>query len=255
MSTRKFRQCVATAQIGKNDRVWFPRWIDRYAGQARNSPAALTISTAEVIRFLRELRDNGVRAWQRVQALRAIELYRDLVLETDEPSLVDIRLKLLEIAAKERHLGPGQAGGPGVNDERKLIGHIDPREPALIREMRAELRLMHYALETERAYVGWIERFIRHCGSADLKQFGEGEIKTFLTDLAVKGDVAPSTQNQALSALLFLYQKVIGRELSFLDAVRSTKPERLPVVLSREEIARLLPEFQNRNRLMFLVMY
>ena len=72
MSTRKFRQCVATAQIGKNDRVWFPRWIDRYAGPERNSPAALTISTAEVIRFLRELRDNGVRAWQRVQALRAI---------------------------------------------------------------------------------------------------------------------------------------------------------------------------------------
>jgi integron integrase len=71
----------------------------------------------------------------------------------------------------------------------------------------------------------------------------------------VEGDVAVNTQNQAKSALLFLYQSVFGRELGFLDVVSASKPARLPVVLSREEIARLLPEFTDLKRLMFLVMY
>jgi integron integrase len=111
------------------------------------------------------------------------------------------------------------------------------------------------ALETERAYVGWVQRFIRHCGADDVTQFGEAEIKTFLTDLAVEGDVTPGTQNQAKCALLFLFQSVLGRELEFLDVARAKKPERLPVVLSRQEIALLLPEFKGLRWLMFLVMY
>lgn len=121
--------------------------------------------------------------------------------------------------------------------------------------MRQELRLRHKALETERAYIGWIGRFIRHCGSEDLQAFGEPEIKTFLTKLAVEGDVAASTQDQAKSALLFLYQQVLNRELAFLDVSRANKPKRLPVVLSRAEITTLLPEFTDLRRLMFLVMY
>jgi len=70
----------------------------------------------------------------------------------------------------------------------------------LIQRMRKELRVRHKALETERAYVGWVERFMRHCGSEDLDQFGEPEIKAFLTYLAVEGDVTFGTQNQAKCA-------------------------------------------------------
>ena len=144
---------------------------------------------------------------------------------------------------------------PGVDDERHLVGAIDPHEPQCLQEMRRELRVRRKALETERAYVGWVSRFMRHCGSEDLRQFGDGEIKSFLTHLAVEGNVAPNTQNQAKSALLFLYQQVFQRELGFLDAVPANKPERLPVVLSREEIARLWPEFTGLRRLMFQLMY
>ena len=79
-------------------------------------------------------------------------------------------------------------------------------------------------------------------------EFGEGEIKSFLTDLAVEGNVAASTQDQAKSALLFLYQQVLNRELAFLNVSRSTKPQRLPVVLSRAEITKLLPEFSDIKR-------
>ena len=84
---------------------------------------------------------------------------------------------------------------------------------------------------------------------------GEAEMRSFLTSLAVEGNVAPNTQGQAKSALLFLFQHVLSREVGFLDIVSADKPERLPVVLSRQEIARLLPEFQSIRRLMFLVMY
>jgi len=71
---------------------------------------------------------------------------------------------------------------------------IDPSEPQILQAMRKELRLRHLALETERAYVGWIVRFIRHCGSAELQSFGENEIKSFLTELAVEGNVTAGTR-------------------------------------------------------------
>ena len=111
------------------------------------------------------------------------------------------------------------------------------------------------ALKTERAYVGWVRRFIGHCKSEELDCFGEPEIKSFLTRLAVEGNVTAGTQDQAMCALLYLYQVVLGRELGFLDVSKATKPERLPVVLSRQEIASLLPEFVGLKRLMFLTMY
>ncbi|HUG67196.1 MAG TPA: phage integrase N-terminal SAM-like domain-containing protein [Pirellulaceae bacterium] len=109
--------------------------------------------------------------------------------------------------------------------------------------------------DTEKAYVGWVRRFIAHCGSEDLQQFGEPQIRSFLTIQAVEGNVAAGTQDQAKCALLFLYQSVLGRELAFLDVTRANKPPRLPVVLSRGEIALLLPEFTGLKQLMFQTMY
>ena len=185
-----------------------------------------------------------------MQGVRAVEAYRDLVLQSAEPCLKDMKSILGRLAGTER-----ESGGPGVQDEQQIVGIIDPSEPALIQQMRKELGLRRKALETEHAYMGWIVRFIRHCGLENLQAFGEAEIKTFLTELAVEGNVAVSTQDQAKSALLFLYQQVLNRELAFLDVTRADKPKRLPVVLSRAEIAKVLPEFRGLRRLMFLVMY
>ena len=103
-----------------------------------------------------------------------------------------------------QRLVPQEPRCRGVADESHLVGLIDPNEPKCLQEMRREMRLLRKALETERAYAGWISRFMRHCGGEDLRQFGEPEIKSFLTQLAVEGNVAPNTQNQAKSAPLFL---------------------------------------------------
>jgi integron integrase len=218
----------------------------------------LPVSVELVKAFSRSLLDSKTPAWQRLQAVRAVEAYRDLVLGTGEPSLGEIRQALQRLAAQESDkavTGAAGASRAGVEDERHLVGIIDPEEPPCLQALRRELRLRRKALETERAYAGWISRFMQHCGSEDLQQFGEREIKSFLTQLAVEGNVAPNTQSQAKSALLFLYQQVFQRELAFLDVVAADKPERLPVVLSREEIARLWPQFTGLRRLMFQVMY
>jgi len=250
MSLAIFRQRMHEASYGENDKKWFPKWLARYADGKTQDNGLLPVTAPLVVEFSRSLLNSGTPAWQRLQGVRAVEAYRDLVLGSLEPCLNDMKTILGRFAAAEQN-----SGSVSLRDEQQIVGIIDPSEPALVQQMRRELRLRHKALETERAYIGWIMRFIRHCGSEDLQAFGEAEIKSFLTELAVEGNVAVSTQDQAKSALLFLYQQVLNRELVFLDVTRSNKPKRLPVVLSRAEIAQVLPEFRGLRRLMFLAMY
>ncbi len=258
MSTGQFQRRLHGAKYAGNDLKYFPLWVRRYAESVTAENGRLPVSVDLVKGFSRSLLQSGIPAWQRLQAVRAVEAYRDLVLRTEEPSLGEIRQALQRLAEQERDdaaTGAARASGPGVADESHLVGLIDPNQPKCLQEMRREMRLRRKALETERAYAGWVSRFMQHCGGEDLRQFGEREIKSFLTQLAVEGNVAPNTQNQAKSALLFLYQQVFQRELAFLDVVAADKPERLPVVLSREEIARVWPQFKGLRRLMFQVMY
>src|SRR5439155_4711703 len=107
----------------------------------------------------------------------------------------------------------------------------------LLAQVRAVLRTKHYSPRTEESYVGWVRRFVRFHGLRHPAELGGAEVERFLSDLAVRGRVAASTQNQALSALLFLYRDVLGRDVGELDQlVRAKRPARLPVVLSRAEV-------------------
>ncbi len=115
-----------------------------------------------------------------------------------------------------------------------------PEPPRLLDRVRRALRVRHYSPRTEGCYVDWAVRFIRFHGLRHPNTMAAPEIEMFLTELAVNGHVAASTQNQALGALLFLYQQVLGLELPRLDAVRARRPKRLPTVLSSEEVRQLL---------------
>ena len=122
--------------------------------------------------------------------------------------------------------------------------------------VRTCLRTRHYSRRTERAYAGWVRQFIVFHGKRHLKDLGEGEVAAFLSSLATTGRVAASTQNQALSALLFLYRDVLGMEVGwFAGVVRARRPERLPVVLTREEVHALLRELRGTVGLMASLMY
>jgi integrase len=110
----------------------------------------------------------------------------------------------------------------------------------LLDQVREVIRVKHYSIRTEDAYVQWIKRFIFFHGKRHPREMGAAEIEAFLTDLAVQKQVAASTQNQALNALVFLYKEVLHMELAEFSAVRAKRPERLPVVLSETETAKLL---------------
>ena len=113
--------------------------------------------------------------------------------------------------------------------------------PKLLDQVRDAVRVRHYSIRTEDAYVNWIKRFILFHGKQHPRELGTAAVSAFLSHLAVDGKVSASTQNQALSALLFLYQKVLEIDLPQIgDVVRAKKPQRLPTVLSRAEVQALL---------------
>ncbi len=127
--------------------------------------------------------------------------------------------------------------------------------PKLLDQVAAKMRLLHYSIRTEGAYVDWIRRFILFHNKRHPREMGGAEIEAFLTHLAVEGKVAASTQNQAFSALLFLYQKVLVMELPPLQALRAERPDRLPVVLALEEVRAILKELDGIELLMTEILY
>jgi integron integrase len=126
----------------------------------------------------------------------------------------------------------------------------------LLDQVRDVMRLKHYSLRTERTYCDWIERFIRFHEMRHPAEMAESEVTAFLTSLARDRNVAASTQNQALSALLFLYKEVLKQEIGWLDSVeRAKKPARLPVVLSRDEVHKIFAHLHGTPRLMAGLLY
>ncbi|MCL5801417.1 MAG: integron integrase [Gammaproteobacteria bacterium] len=132
----------------------------------------------------------------------------------------------------------------------------DKPSPKLLDQVRGKIRLKHYSIRTEQSYLDWIKRFILFHGKRHPKDMGPQDVEAFLTHLAVQGRVAASTQNQAKSALLFLYKEVLGIELPWLDNVERAKaPKRLPVVLTREEVQAVLTRLEGTYWLMASLLY
>ncbi len=128
--------------------------------------------------------------------------------------------------------------------------------PKLLDQVRGRLRLKHYSIRTETKYVHWIRRFTLFYDMRHPANMGAVEVEAFLTYLAVEGRVAASTQNQALSALLYLYREVLSIEMPWLDnVVRAKMPQRLPVVLTRQEVNAVLDGLSGIYRLMARLLY
>lgn len=127
--------------------------------------------------------------------------------------------------------------------------------PRLLEKMRRAIRVRHYSIRTEEAYLGWVRRFFAFTRRHP-KELSSDDINRFLTDLAVRGKVAASTQRQALSAILFLYREVLKIDPPWIDdIVRARQPKRLPTVLSREEVAALLACLEGTVQLVVMLLY
>ncbi len=128
--------------------------------------------------------------------------------------------------------------------------------PKLLDELQQALRSRHYSRRTEQTYCQWVKRFVRFNNLRHPSEMAEPEINAFLTYLALKEKVSASTQNQALSALLFLYRHIIGREVGDLgEVIRARKPKHLPVVMTRDEVKAVLANLKGDKWLMASLMY
>src|SRR5436190_7632936 len=142
---------------------------------------------------------------------------------------------------------------PTAERGRRRDPSLDPR---LMEQVRDRLRMKHYSLRTEQAYLQWIRRYVEACGRQHPKNLGRVEIEAFLTGLAVREKVSPSTQSQALAALLFLYREVLGADLPWMENIVRARPSgRLPLVLTQSEVSRLLRELSGREWLLASLLY
>lgn len=129
-------------------------------------------------------------------------------------------------------------------------------KPSLLERVRHCLRLKHYSIRTEQAYVQSIRRYLLYHNKRHPAEMGTDEIRQYLSHLANQGHVSASTQNQALAALLFLYRKVLGREMEFIEGIaRAKRPVRVPPVLTAEEARRVLSHLAGVHQLMASLLY
>lgn len=130
------------------------------------------------------------------------------------------------------------------------------QEPKLLDRVRDSLRVRHLSLRTEKAYLHWVRRYILFHGKRHPLEMGETEVNAFLTYLAVERQVSPSTQTQALCALVFLYRTVLDRDLGELEGlIRAKRRRHLPVVLTREEVKSVLAQLRDTDHLFFALLY
>ncbi len=250
MSTTTRRSAASPAMTRD---AWPAVWIARYRKFLKLRPnQPLVADRDHVIAFLRSLVQRNKPAWQRLQALEAIRAQisaqgHDIRHLDDVQTTLQRRVQTEHSAlAAANDLPPGEPGP------------VDPNEPWVAQQLRAELRTRHLSLSTELAYVNWVQRFSARWGVAseqDWKVVASVQVRTFLTELAVQGNVAASTQNQAFSALLFVFKHILKRPLDAKDVVRAKRPERLPLVLSQDEIEQVFARLHGTDLLIARMLY
>jgi site-specific recombinase XerD len=127
----------------------------------------------------------------------------------------------------------------------------------LLDQMREVMRVKHYSIRTERSYVAWVRRYVRFHRMSSREQLipAEPRMEAFLSDLAVNGNVAVSTQNQAFNALLFLYREVLHLQVGNIESVRATRPARVPCVLTPEEARQIIAVLRGTPQLITKLIY
>jgi integron integrase len=242
---------------------WYAFRAEQYFKAFPDTPLARH-TAADVTGYLQEIgRAARLKDWQYRQLVEALEVLFTKAVRSpwaqgfdwsywkdSARSLGDDHATLARDGAVEAEgrRDPGSGGG--------VLGQVRRRHPDIIQALVGEIRRRAYSIRTEQAYEQWVCRFIAFFDFQDPSKLGAGEVKAFLEHLAVRGGVAASTQNQALNALVFLYREVLDRPLVGLDdLVRAKRPRRLPVVLSRGEVHRLLGEMQGIQWLMASLLY
>lgn len=247
----RFNKGSDAKQAIKWAKIWFAK-LRGFHGY-RDDPF-WTFNADEVIGFLRLHRDSGTPAWKRLKIIDALIHYRKEVQNRSADDLIPLRSKMLEIIQVERTRA-GQLNGSAIDESRQ---RIDPNEPDVIQKFRSAVRSTGLAYRTEKAYVRNVLQFMRVCNLkclADFEEIDNRHVEGFLSELAVDGNVAASTQNVAFHALLKLWQLVLKREMGEVNAIRACKEKPVPTVLVDQEITDILEKLQGVHRVIAKLLY
>ena len=241
----------AAIESGVKDTVaeGYVNWSQQFAESIKGIPLR-SRSKKDVIDFLHKLSlQKGIDGWQVEQAAKALEfLYRDF-LNIDLG--VDPDKYLRDETSSKKNTGSFIFKDTVISQQ-----DIVTRYKELFDRFRSELRILHYSLRTERSYEMWIRRFLAFHNKGPVDDFGASEIKAYLDYLAQTRNVAASTQNQALNAIVFFYDKVMNLDPGeFDDFIRAKRPARMPEVLTRNEVNRLFEKMNGANLLMAGLLY
>ncbi len=264
---RGYFDVLSAAGVPAKQHSFYAQWVRKFFSSELQGRRRRDLGLVDIERFLSKLgADEAVNEWQIEQARTALSLYyeefRGIALDDSRATLnrFDAADSRAEGVVAERNLGDSapvsdSSEPPGIPLPRrpKPIEQIPmpPKKPraelvdwnALNAAVRETLRIKHYAYRTEKTYMHWIRRFVNYHNGRKPSTMGSPEIHQFLSHLAVNLDVAASTQNQALNAIVFLYRDVLKCDPGdFSDFQRARVRRKVPVVLSREEVAALLRE-------------
>lgn len=244
----------------------YAHWVRQFFKRHLKSRRRRDLGRAEIETFLAELRaDSAVQQWQVEQAQDALEIYygqfRGIALGPESDRAGEPR----DEAGRESNATA--PAGARTGRQRSVVRESIPPPPkprrraqvdwtALDEACRRVLRVKHYALKTEKTYLYWIRQFVSHHHERKPSTMGAAEIHQYLAHLALNQNVAASTQNQALNAIVFLYRDVLKKEMGdFSDFPRARRGHRVPVVLSREEVQRLFRQLEGMDGLMVRLLY
>jgi integron integrase len=214
--------------------IWFKQ-LQVFHNRCGAHDWAFTVD--DVIGLLKSKRDAGIPAWKRMKVIEGLIVFRREVQKRATDDLVEIGERMKSIVAHER------AKNGGYDSIEDVVGKIDPREMDAIQEFRRALRKNGMKYSTERSYVNKLKAFMADRGLKCLNDFaaiGCADVEAHLTDLAVDGDVAPSTQNAAFYALLKFFTLVLKKDMGRVEAIRATKGKMVPTVMSPGEVGDVL---------------
>ena len=264
-------QVLSELGIPEKQHSFYAQWVRQFFGSELRGRRRRDLGIIDIHHFLSRLgAEERAREWQLDQAREALHIYyeqfRGIKLDDERPP-VQSPLDYTEAASQRDRAAPiVRESTIPLPRRAKPIKEVPSPRPApkadridwdaLTAAVRETLRIKHYAYRTEKTYMHWIRRFIRYHNGRKPSSMGAAEIHAFLSYLAVNRDVAASTQNQAMNAIVFLYRDVLKKEpADFSDFQRARVRKRVPVVLSREEIQALLRELDDFEEMFCRLLY
>lgn len=258
-----YLNCLIKASIPQKKRHWYVKRVEEFI-KAQNGRKIKGLSGNDIAHHFEMIgRQNRLAGWQFYQCIDAIRiLYCDLLMsqvcqdvnwnywfDSAKQLEVDHPTTARQLTPEELSYIKERKGDGPLNKVRQ--DHHD-----LLVRFTTEIRRRGYAYRTEQSYEQWVCRFILFCKNTSPEEVGANEVKAYLDYLVVRRNVSASTQNQALNALVFLYNQVLGKELGELGAIsRSKRPKFLPVVLSRAEVSALLMQMDGLHKLIASLLY